>query len=58
MKNLISHVRTFLTDGRGSLSVEAALIFPMLVWGFAAMYVYWDAFKTQNNNLKGSPYRQ
>lgn len=54
MKNLISHVRTFLTDGRGSLSVEAALIFPMLVWGFAAMYVYWDAFKTQNNNLKAA----
>lgn len=39
---------------KGSLSVEAVLIFPILLWGYAALFIYWDAFKTQNLNLKAS----
>jgi len=54
MKSLRKSIRFFLEDVKGSLSVEAALAFPMLVWVFSAMFVYWDAFKMQNNNLKAT----
>lgn len=47
-------LRFFLEDVRGGLSVEAALAFPMLVWTYGALYVYWDAFKAQNNNVKAT----
>jgi hypothetical protein len=36
------------------MSVEAVLVFPLLLWAYAAMFVYWDAFKTQNINLKAA----
>ncbi len=36
------------------MSVEAVIIFPLLMWAYAAMFVYWDAFKSQNINLKAT----
>jgi hypothetical protein len=30
------------------------VIFPLLVWAYTAMFVFWDAFKTQNINLKAT----
>lgn len=54
MKSIRNSIRFFVEDVKGSMSVEAALAFPMLVWVFSAMFVYWDAFKMQNNNLKAT----
>jgi hypothetical protein len=44
----------FLGSERGSFTVEAVVIFPLLVWAYTAMFVFWDAFKTQNINLKAT----
>ncbi len=44
----------FLRNERGSFTVEAVVIFPLLVWAYTAMFVFWDAFKTQNINLKAT----
>jgi Flp pilus assembly protein TadG len=44
----------FLRSERGSFTVEAVVIFPLLVWAYTAMFVFWDAFKTQNINLKAT----
>lgn len=38
----------------GGLSVEAVLIFPLLFWAFGGLFVFWDAYKTQNDNLKAA----
>jgi Flp pilus assembly protein TadG len=46
--------RRFLRSERGSFTVEAVVIFPLLVWAYTAMFVFWDAFKTQNINLKAT----
>lgn len=49
-----SLLRRFRRSEKGSLSVEAVLIFPILLWAYAALFIYWDAFKTQNLNLKAA----
>jgi hypothetical protein len=46
--------RRFLRSEGGSFTVEAVVIFPLLVWAYTAMFVFWDAFKTQNINLKAT----
>ena len=38
----------------GTLSVEALIVLPMLLWALGAMFIYWDAFKAQNINLKAT----
>lgn len=53
-KILAQRLRAFRNDLRGSLSVEAVLIFPLLMWAYAAMFVYFDAFRAQNTNLKAA----
>lgn len=45
IKNL---ARRFRKDQRGSLSVEAVIILPMLFWAICATYTYYNAFKVQN----------
>ncbi len=36
----------FIRKEDGSLSVEAVVMAPLLIWALAAMFVSWDAFKT------------
>jgi Flp pilus assembly protein TadG len=38
----------FLRDTRGSVSVEAVLIAPLLVWGMVSTYVFYDGFRTKS----------
>ncbi len=46
--------RNFIRDERGSFSVEAILMFPLLVWGFMAMYVFFEGLRESNINLKAT----
>lgn len=43
-----------LRDERGSFSVEAILMFPLLVWAFMAMYVFYEGLRESNINLKAT----
>jgi hypothetical protein len=38
----------------GSISVEAMLIFPILLWCYLATFVFFDAFRSQSTNLKAA----
>lgn len=38
----------------GSLSVETVLVFPLLAWGFGAMFVFWDGFRLNNSAISGT----
>ncbi|MEM9425574.1 MAG: hypothetical protein AAGA06_02630 [Pseudomonadota bacterium] len=49
-----SMFRKVLRDERGTFSVEAVLMFPMLVWAFMAMYVFFEGLRESNINLKAS----
>ena len=47
-------IRKTLKDEKGSFSVEAILMFPMLVWAFMAMYVFFEGLRESNINLKAT----
>lgn len=55
MKMLIKQaVAAFLRDEDASLTVEAVLILPILVWWYAASLVFFDAYDARNVNLKAA----
>lgn len=47
-------IRSALSDERGSFSVEAVLMFPLLVWAYFGMYSFFEGFREQNINLKAT----
>lgn len=47
-------LRLFLRDMRGSLTVEAVIMFPMLFWAFTAMLVFFDAYRQSGIHLKAA----
>ena len=47
-------LRRFKTEEEGALSVETVIVFPILVWALAATFVFWDAYKARNINLKAT----
>jgi len=47
-------VSRFARDEGASMSVEAALIAPLLFWGFLATYTYFDVFRVRNVSLKSN----
>lgn len=48
---MILKLHKFVRNQSGSLSVETVLIFPILVWMFLAMLVFWDGFRLKNDAL-------
>lgn len=46
--------KNFARDEGGSFSVEAILMFPMLVWAFMALYVFFEGLREKNINLKAT----
>jgi len=47
-------ISRFIKDERATLSVEAAVISPILIMAYGSMYVFWDAFKMRNINVKAA----
>ncbi len=44
----------FARDTRGSVTVEFAVMMPLLVWGFMALFVYFDGYRESTINLKAA----
>lgn len=47
-------IQNFARKENGSFSVEAILMFPMLVWAFMALYVFFEGLRESNINLKAT----
>lgn len=45
--SILSKIRGFLADTKGTASVEAAIIFPVVFWAYAAMFTYFEAYRAQ-----------
>lgn len=43
-----------LKEESGSISVEAILMFPLLVWAYMGMYVFFEGLRESNINLKAT----
>lgn len=52
--NILKAFKRKLGDERGSISVEAILMFPMLAWAFMAMFVFFEGLRESNINLKAT----
>ncbi len=53
-KIILTHLREFLKDNKGSVAVEAAIILPMLFWVYAAMFIFFDVFRTRSTVEKAA----
>ena len=53
-KTFLHLVRRFASDTRGSISIEVAIIVPILLWAFVAMWVFFDAYKTRSTTEKAA----
>jgi Flp pilus assembly protein TadG len=47
-------LRRFARDDKGSVITETVIIFPILIWAYIALFVYWDAYRTENTAVKAS----
>jgi hypothetical protein len=47
-------LRRFCRDQSGTLTAEAVIVMPILLWAYLALFVYWDAFKTVNTVQKAA----
>lgn len=54
MIRLRNSLRAFARDESGVLLAEALVLLPMLIWGFIALVVYWDVFRTINVTQKAA----
>lgn len=53
-RSLSAALRAFRDDENGSVTVEAILMIPILVWCYLATFVFFDAFRTQSINIKAA----
>ena len=51
---ILRAVRRFTRSEQGSISVEAMLVFPILLWCYLGTFVFFDAFRSQSTNLKAA----
>lgn len=42
----LSKLRNFVTETKATASVEAAIIFPAVFWAYAAMFTYYEAYRS------------
>ncbi len=54
VRNIRARIVRFGKDARGALSMETVLVFPLLMWAYIAMFIYFDAFRVQSTNLKAA----
>jgi len=54
ISRMIKILRKFRGAEDGSLSVEAVLMFPLLVWALAGSYVFFDGYRSKAVNLKAA----
>lgn len=54
LSRLKLRLQFFAEDCRASLSVETTIIMPLLTWWYVGSFVYFDAFRQQNVNLKAA----
>lgn len=55
MQNALKTALTrFRDDARGSMTIEAVLILPIIIWWYLGMLVFFDAYQARGINLKAS----
>lgn len=54
MHRFRTSLRAFARDESGVMLAEFLILMPILIWGFIALFVYWDVFRTINVSQKAA----
>jgi hypothetical protein len=54
LKLLKARLRAFASDTKGSIAVETAIILPMLIWTYAALFIFFDAYRARSTTEKAA----
>jgi hypothetical protein len=54
MQSFRKSLRSFAKDESGVLLAEFLILLPIMIWGFVALFVYWDVFRTINVTQKAA----
>jgi len=54
LRHLLQRFRHFAADQRASLSVEAVMIFPILLWGYFGMFILFDGYRSLGTNARAA----
>ena len=54
MHRFRTSLRAFAKDESGVMLAEFLILLPILIWGFIALFVYWDVFRTINISQKAA----
>ncbi|WP_299349718.1 pilus assembly protein [uncultured Shimia sp.] len=54
IRSVLKTARRFSKETDGTVSVEAVIVLPMLLWAFIAMWVFFDAYKTRSETEKAA----
>jgi hypothetical protein len=54
LSSLINRLRAFQRNTEGTVTVEFVIYAPLLLWLFAAIYTWFDAFRQETVNLKAA----
>lgn len=49
-----SWFKRFASDETGSMVAEAVITLPLLMWAYLAMFIYWDAYRSETTAIKAS----
>lgn len=47
-------IRRFLRDEDASITIEAVMILPLLLWGYFGMFVLYDGYRAASSNIRAS----
>lgn len=51
---IITWLKAFRDETRGTVAVEAAIIFPMVLWGLLGTFVYFEGYRQASINTKAA----
>lgn len=54
MRKIMTYIKNFAENTKGSVAVEVAIVLPILLWALAAMAIYFDSFRTKSTAEKAS----
>lgn len=54
MSFLTRKLRRFARDEKGTMIVDAIMVLPMFIWAYAALFAYWDAYRSINTVQKAA----
>lgn len=54
LRAVLTRLKQFKDEAKGSVSIEFMLVLPLLLWWYAASFAFYDAFRSYNVTVKSS----